>query len=166
MEYGAIDLHKRRSQIRIIGEDGGVVLERRVGTSRAEFDRVFVGRPALRVVMESSTESEWVAQHLETRGHEVIVVDPNYAPTYGARTRKVKTDRRDAAAFAAASGGRGGAGTRAWGGAAGGAGGCCGGSGRGRRRGGAGGWWGGGGGSRPDSVRRGGGPRTGWRAKR
>src|SRR5688500_4414231 len=102
MEYGAIDLHKRRSQMRIVGEDGGVVVERRVDTSRADLDRVFGGRAVLRIVIESSTESEWVAQHLETRGHEVIVVDPNYAPTYGARTRKVKTDKRDAAALAEA----------------------------------------------------------------
>ena len=35
MEYGAIDLHKRRSQIRIVDEDGTVVLERRVDTTRA-----------------------------------------------------------------------------------------------------------------------------------
>jgi transposase len=102
MEYGAIDLHKRRSQIRIVGEDGSVVLERRVDTSRADLDRVFAGREALRIVIESSTESEWVAQHLETHGHDVIVVDPNYAPTYGARSRKVKTDKRDAAALAEA----------------------------------------------------------------
>src|SRR5688500_1176972 len=102
MEYGAIDLHKRRSQIRIVGEDGGVVVERRVDTSRADFDRVFAGRAALRIVIESSTESEWVAQHLETRGHDVVVVDPNYAPTYGSRSRRVKTDKRDAAALAEA----------------------------------------------------------------
>jgi large conductance mechanosensitive channel len=29
-------------------------------------------------------------------GHEVIVADPNFAPMYATRTRKVKTDRRDA----------------------------------------------------------------------
>ena len=73
MEYGAIDLHTRRSQIRIVQEDGALVLDRRVDTTRPEFDRVFGGRPRMRVVIESSTESEWVAQHLEELGHEVIV---------------------------------------------------------------------------------------------
>ncbi len=34
MEYGAIDLHARRSQIRIVREDGLVLLERQVETSR------------------------------------------------------------------------------------------------------------------------------------
>ncbi len=34
MVYGAIDLHMRYSQIRIIDEDGAVVREQRVVTSR------------------------------------------------------------------------------------------------------------------------------------
>ena len=102
MEYGAIDLHARRSQIRIVREDGAVILERRVDTSRDDLDRIFALRPALRILIESSTDSEWVAQHLETLGHEVIVADPNFAAMYGARSRKVKTDRRDVAALAEA----------------------------------------------------------------
>ena len=102
MEYGAIDLHTRRSQIRILAEDETVVLDRRIDTTRAEFDRVFGGRPCMRILLESSTESEWVAQQLESLGHEVIVADPNYAPMYGSRSRKVKTDRRDVAALAIA----------------------------------------------------------------
>jgi len=52
-------------------------------------------RPA-RILLESGTESEWVARHLESLGHEVIVADPNYAPMYASRSRRSKTDRRDA----------------------------------------------------------------------
>jgi transposase len=102
MEYGAIDLHKRRSQIRMVRDDGSIVLERKVDTTRDEFDRVFGDRPPMRILIESSTESEWVAQCLEELGHEVIVADPNYLPMYGSRSRKVKTDRRDVAALAEA----------------------------------------------------------------
>ena len=102
MEYGAIDLHTRRSQIRILDEQEAVILDRRIDTTRAEFDRVFGGRPRMRILLESSTESEWVAQHLEALGHEVIVADPNYTPMYGSRSRKVKTDKRDVAALAIA----------------------------------------------------------------
>jgi transposase len=102
MEYGAIDLHLRRSQIRMIDEQETVVLDRRVDTTRQEFDRLFAERPRMRILIESSTESEWVAQHLERLGHEVIVADPNYAPMYGSRSRKVKTDKRDVAALAIA----------------------------------------------------------------
>ena len=102
MEYGAIDLHLRRSQIRILAEDETVVLiggSTRRGRSSTGCS---AGRPRLRMLLESSTESEWVAQHLEALGHEVIVADPNYAPMYGSRSRKVKTDKRDVAALAMA----------------------------------------------------------------
>ncbi len=68
MEYGAIDLHLRRSQIRIIDEQEQILLDRRVDTTRADLDRVFTGRPGMRILLESSTESEWVAQHLEGWG--------------------------------------------------------------------------------------------------
>ena len=50
-------------------------------------------------MIEASTDSEWVARYLEGLGHEVIVADPNFAPMYATRTRKVKTDRRDARAL-------------------------------------------------------------------
>ena len=79
MEYGAIDLHLRRSQVRILDENEAVVLDRRIDTTRADFDRIFGGRPRLRILIESSTESEWVAQHLESLGHDVIVADPRTA---------------------------------------------------------------------------------------
>ena len=99
MEYGAIDLHLRRSQFRIVREDGTVMKEGRIDTTRSDFARVFGERPRMRVLIESSTESEWVAQHLEGMGHDVIVADPNYAPMYGSRSRKIKTDGRDTAAL-------------------------------------------------------------------
>jgi transposase len=100
MEYGAIDLHTRRSQIRIIGEDGAVIVERRIDTRAPELARVFGGRPRMRILLETGTESEWVAQALEQLGHDVIVADTTYAAMYGSRSRRVKTDRRDVAALA------------------------------------------------------------------
>jgi transposase len=102
MEYGAIDLHTKRSQIRIVTADGQVVLERKIDTTRADLTRVCGERAAMRILLESSTESEWVACHLEGLGHEVIVADPNYAAMYGSRSRKVKTDIRDVTALAEA----------------------------------------------------------------
>ena len=102
MEYGAIDLHKLRSQIRVLAEDGAIALDAKIATTRGEFTRVWGARARMRILIESSTESEWVAQHLEALGHEATVVDPNYLPMYGSRSRKVKTDRRDVAALAEA----------------------------------------------------------------
>lgn len=103
MVYGAIDLHMRYSQIRIVDETGAVLRDQRVVTSRERFVSVFAPFGAMRILVETGTESEWVAQTLETAGHTVIVADPNYAPMYGDLQRRVKTDRRDVAALAEAN---------------------------------------------------------------
>jgi transposase len=95
MDTIGLDLHKRESQL-CIGRDDGSVEERRIVTSRERFAAVLGGRSRARVLLEASTESEWVARHLEGLGHEVIVADPNFAPMYATRSRRTKTDRRDA----------------------------------------------------------------------
>src|SRR5437870_10240391 len=79
-----------------IGHEDGTITERRVVTSRERFTAVLGKRPRARILLEASTESEWVARHLEALGHEVVVADPNYAPMYATRSRRTKTDRRDA----------------------------------------------------------------------
>ena len=101
MDRIGLDLHKRESQLCILAEDGTVV-ERRIITSRERFTAVLGDRSKARILLEASTESEWVAQHLETLGHDVIVADPNYAPMYATRSRRVKTDKRDARTLAEA----------------------------------------------------------------
>jgi transposase len=101
MEHIGIDVHKNQSSVCIRTEDGRYV-ERRIRTERKRFAAVLSGRPRARVVIEASTESEWVAQCVAGLGHEVIVADPNYAPMYGQRNRRVKTDRRDARALSEA----------------------------------------------------------------
>jgi transposase len=103
MVYGAIDLHMRYSQIRIIDETGAVQREQRIVTSRERLVAAFASHGPMRILLETGTESEWVAQTLEAAGHEVIVADPDYAPMYGELTRKVKTDRRDVMALAEAN---------------------------------------------------------------
>src|SRR5512145_1416850 len=87
VEHIGMDVHKRESQVCILNE-GAAVLG---------------GRPRARILLEASTESEWVAQCLEGLGHEVIVADPNFAPMYATRRRRVKTDRRDARTLAEAN---------------------------------------------------------------
>jgi transposase len=102
MEYGAIDLHTRKTLIRIVDEDGAVILDRTITTTREGLAQVFERRPRMRVLLETGTESEWVAQTIEAAGHDVVVADPNYALMYGVTVRAVKTDRRDVAALAEA----------------------------------------------------------------
>ena len=95
MDTIGLDLHKRESQL-CIGHVDGTITERRIVTSRERFSTVLGGQSPARVLLEAGTESEWVARHLESLGHEVIVADPNYAPMYATRSRRIKTDKRDA----------------------------------------------------------------------
>ena len=95
MEYLGIDVHKVENQICILTESGEVV-ERRIRTQRERFAAVLGERPRAEILIEASTESEWVARCLEELGHEVVVADPNFAAMFATRSRKVKTDLRDA----------------------------------------------------------------------
>lgn len=99
MENIGIDVHKKDSQLCIITE-AGEIIELRIRSERGRFKEVLGARGKAKVLMEASTESEWVARCLEELGHEVVVADPNFAPMYGMRTRRVKTDKRDARALA------------------------------------------------------------------
>ena len=60
------------------------------------FTAVLGERPPARILLEASTESEWVARHLESLGHTLIVADPSFAAMYATRSKRVKTDKRDA----------------------------------------------------------------------
>jgi transposase len=101
MDHIGIDLHKKDSQLCILGAEGELS-EQRVRTTPDRFADILGDRPRARILLEASTESEWVARCLEGLGHDVIVADPNFAPMYAARSRKIKTDRRDARALAEA----------------------------------------------------------------
>ena len=95
MQHIGIDVHKNSCQVCLLSEDGELI-ERRIKTERSSLHAQFGDRPRARILIESSTESEWVARCLEELGHEVIVADPNFAPMYATRSKKVKTDKRDA----------------------------------------------------------------------
>jgi transposase len=99
MDHIGMDVHKKESQLCMLTE-AGELIERRVRSEPERFAAVLGDQPRARILLEASTDSEWVARCLEALGHEVIVADPNFAPMYATRTRKVKTDRRDARALA------------------------------------------------------------------
>ena len=101
MDFIGFDLGKVSSQVCILTEDGELI-ERRIKTDREHISELLGTRPLARILIESGTESEWVARHLEALGHEVIVADPNFASMYATRSRKVKTDKRDARTLAEA----------------------------------------------------------------
>jgi len=82
-------VHKKESQICILAEDAEL-LERRVRTTPRGLAEVVGERPRARMLLEASTESEWMARRPEVLVHEVIVADPNFGPMYATRTRKMR----------------------------------------------------------------------------
>ena len=83
-DHIGIDVHKRDSQICIVAE-GGELVEQRIRTEPERFAAVLGARPRARILIEASTDSDWVARCLEALGHEAIVADPNFAPMYATR---------------------------------------------------------------------------------
>jgi len=63
MDHIGIDVHKRDSQLCILAE-GGELIERRIRTEPERFAAVLGERPRARIVIEASTDSEWVARCL------------------------------------------------------------------------------------------------------
>jgi transposase len=61
MDTIGLDLHKRESQLCIVSNDGELI-ERRIVTSRARFTEILGARAPARILLEASTESEWVAR--------------------------------------------------------------------------------------------------------
>jgi hypothetical protein len=66
MDTIGLDLYKRESQV-CLGHDDGAVEERRIVTSRERFAAVLGDRRPARILLEASTESEWVARCLGSR---------------------------------------------------------------------------------------------------
>lgn len=102
MAYLGIDVHKGECFVCVVDDTASVLKEFHFRTTAVELTHRLQQYAGSRVLIEASTESEWVARHLESLQLEVIVGDPNYAMMYAARQRKVKTDRADAQALAQA----------------------------------------------------------------
>ena len=95
MDHIGIDVHKASCQVCVQGEEGKL-REFRIPTSRDRLLETFGAMAPTKNLIEASTESEWVGRCLERAGHQVVVADPGFAPMYATRSRKVKTDPRDA----------------------------------------------------------------------
>lgn len=94
MEHIAIDLGGKESQICVRSPDGGIVLEKKHSTRH--LGRLLKGRPASRVVLETSAEAFHIADQALACGHQVRVVAATLVRSLGVGARGVKTDQRDA----------------------------------------------------------------------
>lgn len=97
MIHVGIDLGKRQSHACMRGPRGEI-RHLKLKTTREGFTKQ-LGSQTGRILIEAGANAEWVARHLESLGWDVVVGDPNFAPMYLDRSRRVKTDRRDAEAL-------------------------------------------------------------------
>ena len=98
MVMAAIDIGKTFLQAASLEEESGVTSEARLTADRPSLHAWvdgFEGR-LKRVAIEATTGWKWIARELETRGVEVLLLDPGEAAARKGKKRRAKTDRLDA----------------------------------------------------------------------
>jgi transposase len=89
-----IDLGDRSSRYCILDEQGEVVKESKVGTTKKALAEVFGAMKPCLIAIEVGTHSAWVSRLLSALGHEVIVANARQVKLISASSRK--DDRMDA----------------------------------------------------------------------
>jgi transposase len=93
-----VDLHRRRSQIAIIDEQGELTLQKRVPTGRETIVELLGEPEGTHVAMEATYGWEWLAELLEEAGFDVHLAHP--LRTRAIAAARVKTDAVDARTLA------------------------------------------------------------------
>ena len=99
MVFVGIDLHRRRSQVAALDEQGTELLSRRIVNDPQTFLELLAGlgdQPA--IALEASYGCEWLADLLEEAGYELRVAHP--LRTKAVAAARVKTDAVDARTLA------------------------------------------------------------------
>ena len=89
-----IDLGDKTSRYCVLNEQGEVLAESGVATTRQALERVFGARQRCRIALEVGTHSPWASRLLERLGHEVTVANAREVRSISHSSRK--DDRRDA----------------------------------------------------------------------
>jgi transposase len=99
MVYVGIDLHRKRSHIAAVDEQGRQLLSRRIGNDPETFLELLheLGDDA-RVALEATYGWEWLADLLEQAGYELHLAHP--LRTKAIAAARVKTDAVDARTLA------------------------------------------------------------------
>lgn len=93
-----MDLGDRTSRYCMLDEQGEVVLEGSLATTKKGLDQVFGRLPRCRVALEVGTHSPWVSRQLKGMSHEVIVANARRVRLIVESSRK--DDRLDARTLA------------------------------------------------------------------
>ena len=98
MENCGIDLHVKSSQVCVVNEAGQTTERAQIPTTEKSLARWFGGRGPMRICIEASGLSPWVARVLAEFGHEVIVANAQRVRLIAEST--LKNDRVDAETLA------------------------------------------------------------------
>ena len=99
MNSVGIDLHRNRSQIAVIDEQGELSLSRRIVNDRATFLELLAGLEGeSRIAVEATYGWEWLVELLEDAGYEIHLAHP--LRTRAIAAARVKTDAVDAKTLA------------------------------------------------------------------
>jgi transposase len=98
VEHCGIDLHLKSSEVNVVDEAGEVSELARIPTTEKAFRRWFGGRERMRICIEASGLSPWVARLLRELGHEVIVANAQRVRLIAESS--LKNDRVDAETLA------------------------------------------------------------------
>ena len=93
-----IDLGDKESHLCVLDESGDVLEESRLRTTSRHFAARFKGLERLRIVIETGTHTNWVADLLRSFGHQVVVANARKARAIFQNPRK--DDRTDAQSLA------------------------------------------------------------------
>jgi transposase len=93
-----IDLHRRRSQIAILDQDGQLTLSKRIATGRETITELLGDPEETHVALEATYGWEWLAETLEDAGFDLHLAHP--LRTRAIAAARVKTDAVDARTLA------------------------------------------------------------------
>jgi len=93
-----MDLGDRNSRYCVLSEEGEILREGQVATTKAGMTDTFGSLGRARIAMEVGTHSPWVSRLLRSFGHEVIVANPRQVKLITESSRK--DDRLDAQTLA------------------------------------------------------------------
>ena len=71
-----IDLGDRNSRYCVLSEEGEILREGQVATTKAGMTETFGSLGRARIAMEVGTHSPWVSRLLQKLGHEMVVANP------------------------------------------------------------------------------------------
>ena len=98
MKHCGLDLGRKSSRFWIVDEGRQVLIEDGVRNRPSALKARFGKMEKMRIVLEASSKSFWVADQLRAMGHEPIVVDPGKTKAIGAA--RIKHDKLDARVLA------------------------------------------------------------------